>query len=69
MPLNFIIPHDASFDFDHEQRLLLEILDKAGRITHDDEWGLHPMFGKMTRAEWGKLVYIHVDYHLRQFSA
>ena len=27
------------------------------------------MFGKMTPKEWGKLLQIHVDYHLRQFAA
>jgi len=27
------------------------------------------MFGKMTPNEWGKLLQIHVDYHLRQFAA
>jgi len=27
------------------------------------------MFGKMTLEEWGKLLQIHVDYHLRQFAA
>ena len=32
-------------------------------------WKPHPMFGKMTPKEWGKLLQIHVDYHLRQFAA
>jgi len=27
------------------------------------------MFGNMTPKEWGKLLQIHVDYHLRQFAA
>jgi Protein of unknown function (DUF1569) len=34
-----------------------------------DAWKPHPMFGKMTAKEWGKLLQIHVDYHLRQFAA
>ncbi len=32
-------------------------------------WKPHPMFGKMTPKEWGKLLLIHVDYHLKQFAA
>jgi hypothetical protein len=28
--------------------------------------GLHPMFGTMTIKEWGKLLQIHIDYHLTQ---
>ncbi len=31
--------------------------------------GPHPMFGPMTVKEWGKLLQIHIDYHLRQFAA
>ncbi|WP_371742456.1 hypothetical protein [Mucilaginibacter sp. SG564] len=27
------------------------------------------MFGRLTRKQWGKLALIHIDYHLRQFSA
>jgi len=27
------------------------------------------MFGKMTLSEWGKLLQIHIDYHLKQFVA
>jgi hypothetical protein len=38
-----------------------------GRSAAD--WGPHPMFGKMTAAEWGKLLHIHIDYHLKQFAA
>jgi hypothetical protein len=34
-----------------------------------DAWEPHPLFGKMTPKEWGKLSQIHVDYHLRQFAA
>ncbi|HMR46563.1 MAG TPA: DUF1569 domain-containing protein [Bacteroidia bacterium] len=29
----------------------------------------HPFFGKMTDKEWDKLMYKHLDHHLRQFSA
>lgn len=29
---------------------------------------VHPFFGKMTKEEIGKLVYKHVDHHLRQFG-
>jgi len=27
------------------------------------------MFRKMTLPEWGKLLQIHIDYHLKQFAA
>jgi hypothetical protein len=30
---------------------------------------LHPLFGAMSAAEWGRWGYRHMDHHLRQFSA
>lgn len=29
----------------------------------------HPLFGPLSRAEWGALVHKHTDHHLRQFGA
>lgn len=28
----------------------------------------HPFFGEMTEGEWGNLMYIHLDHHLKQFG-
>jgi hypothetical protein len=53
-----------------ESRRLGEMIDRfaaagpAGCTTHP-----HPFFGRMTPAEWAKLTYMHLDHHLRQFSA
>jgi hypothetical protein len=35
--------------------------DEAGRQTHS-------FFGRMTGDEWGRLMYKHLDHHLRQFG-
>jgi len=29
----------------------------------------HPMFGKMTKKQWGRLIYTHLDHHLSQFGS
>lgn len=29
---------------------------------------IHPAFGPMTVKQWGRLVYLHLDHHLRQFG-
>ncbi|AKD55429.1 DUF1569 domain-containing protein [Spirosoma radiotolerans] len=68
MPLNFVIPHEQWFDLNTEKELLLTILEKAWK-TPTESWSAHPLLGKLTRWQWGKLVQIHFDYHLRQFSA
>ena len=69
LPKDFKIPHDAEFEFDFEKQQLLKILDVAWSARSAADWQPHPMFGKMTPAEWGKLLQIHIDYHLRQFAA
>ncbi len=28
----------------------------------------HPIFGDMSRDEWGKIAYKHIDHHFRQFG-
>jgi Protein of unknown function (DUF1569) len=45
------------------------ILEVDWNARTEGAWKPHPMFGKMTPKEWGKLLQIHVDYHLRQFAA
>jgi hypothetical protein len=34
----------------------------------DHAFGDHPLFGPMTRREYGKLMAKHVEHHLRQFG-
>jgi hypothetical protein len=33
-----------------------------------DGWPVHPIFGRMSEAEWLRWAYLHVDHHLRQFG-
>jgi hypothetical protein len=69
LPAGFKIPHAQEFDFEFEKAQLLKILEAAWHANTSQAWNPHPMFGKMTAKEWGKLLLIHVDYHLRQFAA
>ena len=69
LPKGFKIPHGATFEFDFEKEQLLKILDAAWHARSTADWQPHPMFGPMTVKEWGKLLQIHIDYHLRQFAA
>jgi hypothetical protein len=48
---------------------LLKILEADWNARTAAAWKPHPMFGKLTPEEWGKLLLIHVDYHLKQFAA
>ena len=69
LPTGFKIPHEQRFDFTSEKTQLLKILEADWKARTSGSWRPHPMFGTMTPTEWGKLLQIHLDYHLRQFAA
>ena len=31
-------------------------------------WPVHPIFGRLSHAEWMRWAYLHTDHHLRQFG-
>jgi hypothetical protein len=53
-------------ELDEERRLLREVTEAAIR---DQRWaGRHPLFGRMSATDWGRLMHAHMAYHLRQFG-
>jgi hypothetical protein len=69
LPLCMNIKPGAKFDFETEKRKLLAILDVATAAESPNQWMPHCYFGKLSVIQWGKLCTMHLDYHLRQFSA
>jgi hypothetical protein len=69
LPKGFKIPHSQRFEFAYEKAQLLNIVETAWHARTDEAWKPHPLFGKMTPCQWGKLLQMHLDYHLRQFAA
>ena len=69
LPKGFKIPHSQRFEFAHEKAQLLTVVEAAWQARTDAAWKPHPLFGRMTPRQWGKLLQMHVDYHLRQFAA
>jgi hypothetical protein len=54
-------------NFEDDRARLLELLARFSA----DGCSLaprHPIFGKMTRADWMRWGYLHADHHLRQFG-
>ena len=45
------------------------LVGQLGELRPDAPRPDHPLFGRMTSAEWGVLGYRHFDHHLRQFGA
>jgi hypothetical protein len=52
-----------------EKRALLALVARLGREPAEGAGPAHPLFGPLSREEWGTLAYKHSDHHLRQFGA
>lgn len=57
----------ASKNFEEEQQILLTLVTEFNK-KQILEWEPHPMFGKFTPEQWGKMQYKHLDHHLQQFN-
>jgi hypothetical protein len=58
-------PRDS---FLEEKEDLIHHLSRMNNTATDFTFGMHPIFRNMDRKDWGKLVYKHLDHHLRQFG-
>lgn len=55
-------------EWENEVKNLIDLIqryvEEDPRPTYPD----HPLFGRMSRRDWGVLCYRHIDHHLRQFG-
>jgi hypothetical protein len=61
-------PFDAG-PFEEKRAALLQLIERIGTGPRDGAGPDHPLFGPMTRREWGVVTYKHADHHLKQFGA
>ncbi|HEU4712900.1 MAG TPA: DUF1569 domain-containing protein [Pyrinomonadaceae bacterium] len=59
----------AGASFEEERTALLDLLERIAAGPRDGAGPAHPLFGPLTRREWGVATYKHTDHHLRQFGA
>ena len=52
--------------FEEERQQLLNYLSQ---VINKKTFQEHPIFGKLNKKEWGRLIWKHLDHHLRQFSS
>lgn len=55
-------------DFDNEKRNLISLVEEFNAKKLETKWKPHPVFGKFTAQQWGKMQYKHLDHHLQQFN-
>lgn len=58
-------PGDFAADI-AELEALVELVTAPARSF---DWPPHPIFGRMSEADWLRWGYLHMDHHLRQFGA
>lgn len=54
--------------FVDDRARLLDVLARFAASQELDKTS-HPLFGKISRADWLRWGYLHADHHLRQFGA
>ena len=54
--------------FSGEVEAFSAALEDFGARPRDFAWPVHPVFGTMSRRDWGVQAYRHCDHHLRQFG-
>lgn len=52
-------------DFGSEKNLLMQRLQQMESVS---DFHPHPLFGKMSKRLWGRLVWKHFNHHLTQFG-
>ena len=67
------LPTDPTFvmtgqekDFEEEKMSLLNLVNNFSKETIVSEQ--HPVFGKLSKENWSKATWKHLDHHLRQFG-
>lgn len=46
-----------------------QLLNYITTVLTKDNFQEHPIFGKLNKKDWGRLIWKHLDHHLRQFGA
>ncbi len=72
-PYKQSLPTDPTFimigsdkDFEKEKQELLNMIKSFSESQIAGE--IHPVFGKLTKENWSKATWKHLDHHLKQFG-
>ena len=71
-PFKRNLPTDKSFiivnpqDFEKEKQNLIDMVNSFSETTMSGE--PHPFFGKLSKEEWSRGTWKHLDHHLQQFG-
>lgn len=55
--------------FENDKLLLNKVVSDFIEKENEFKYQPHSAFGSFSKNEWGRIIYIHFDYHLKQFGA
>lgn len=58
----------AQYDFEHSKNELIKNFSRFAAGIESIKTNDHPFWGNMSPEDWNKLMWKHVDHHLKQFG-
>lgn len=55
-------------ELDQERQKLEQLIDEFYKQKDKENFPKHPVFGKLTKEQWGQMQYKHLNHHLNQFG-
>ena len=55
-------------DFERDKAALVDVLRQFSEREVTSSFSPSPVFGRLSRRAWGRLMWRHLDYHLHQFG-
>lgn len=55
-------------EFERDKKNLLALFERFTSDDWDAETLYHPAMGKLTRHQWHRWAYLHIEHHLRRFG-
>ncbi|MCL4549406.1 MAG: DUF1569 domain-containing protein [Bacteroidetes bacterium] len=55
-------------NFDNDKNLLISKIKEFDSTFPADKKLRHPAFGYMNKKQWGRLIFTHLNHHLKQFN-
>jgi len=65
-PPELLAREPSAWAADHAE--LKQLVERVASRGPELAWARSPVFGRITRKDWGVLFYKHLDHHLRQFG-
>lgn len=55
-------------EFERDKQTLLLVIHRFAHHPENELFRPNPVFGRLSRRAWGRLMWRHIDHHLRQFG-